>query len=137
MKVAFDIGGVLSKYPDELREIARCLQAGGAEVFVLTDMHVRADVLQTLALNGFDFIPDDHVFSADYATHGEGCKAEILREQGIDLFLDDFMGYVAEPGCPIRLLVMPDSTKPYYHPTWKTTGAEGDFGRRTYRKTTT
>jgi len=58
--------------------------------------------------------------------HYPSCK-----ELGIDILIDDFIGYVAVEGAPVRLLVMPDATKPYYDPNWKTDGSEGDFGRRT------
>ena len=41
---------------------------------------------------------------------------------------DVYAGYLAQ-GCPVRLLVMPDPHADYYHPTWKTDGSEGNFGR--------
>ena len=134
VRVAFDIGGVLSKYPDELRRLARCVVAGGGEVFVITDMHDRAHVLDTLAANAFGFVPAENVYTADYDQHGEGCKAELLRELVVDVFLDDFVGYVTPGGAPIRCLVMPDASKPYYHESWTTLGGEPTFSRRTYSK---
>jgi len=136
VRIAFDIGGVLSKYPAILRELAHALITGGAEVFVITDMRDHAGTLALLEANGFGFIPADRVRCAEYGRHGEGCKAELLRELGIQIMLDDFIGYVAEPGCPIRCLVMPDASRPYYDDSWITTGGEPEFGRRTYRKVT-
>jgi len=133
-RIAFDIGGVLSKYPDILRPLAQALGAIGVEIYIVTDMHPHALVMETLALNGFDFIAADRVVVADYTTHGEGCKAHVLCELGIDIMLDDFIGYVADVSCPIRCLVMPDSARPYYHESWKTVSGEADFGRRTYRR---
>lgn len=133
IRIAFDIGGVLSKYPDILRPLLRTLVDGGASVFVLTDMHPHALVMATLKINGFDFIEEAAVIVADYTKHGEGCKAELLKSLAIDIFLDDFIGYVADPSCPIRCLVMPDSSRPYYATTWKTVDGEADFGRRTYK----
>lgn len=133
MRIAFDIGGVLSKYPDILRPFARALVESGVVVFVITDMQPHATVLETLALNGFDFIDPRNVRVADYTAHGEGCKAELLRSLDIDIILDDFIGYVADPSCPIRCLVMPDSSRPYYHESWKCVDGEADFGRRVYR----
>lgn len=132
-RVAFDIGGVISKYP-ELRAMAECLARGGAEIFVITDIHDRAHVLDVLAANAFGFVPSENVRTADYDRHGEGCKAEILRELEIDVFLDDFIGYVTPGGAPVRCLVMPDASRPYYHETWTTLGGEATFGRRTYSK---
>ena len=133
LRVAFDIGGVLSKYPDELRRMANCLNAGGAEVFVLTDMLNREHVLNILSANGFAFIRPDRVHLAQYDQHGEGCKAELLRDLSIDVFLDDCIGYVTPGGAPVRCLVMPDATRPYYHETWKSLG-EDSFGRATYKE---
>lgn len=136
IRVALDIGGVISKYPDELRALARTIIMGGGEIHVITDMQDRADVLAQLVINGFDFIDRAHVHCADYKTHGEGCKAELLAALKIDIILDDFIGYVAAGGAPIRCLVMPDAHLPYWHPTWKAGKADGasDFGRRTWRK---
>lgn len=134
LRVAFDIGGVISKYPEILREMSMVLLMGGAEVYVITDMHNHAAVVHMLAANGFDFIAPDRVHCADYTTHGEGCKAELLRELDIHVMLDDFVGYVADPGCPVRCLVMPDSSRPYYADDWKAPDGEMEFGRRTYQR---
>jgi hypothetical protein len=38
MKLAFDIGGVLGKYPGVFLPMISALQSGGAEVFVITDI---------------------------------------------------------------------------------------------------
>jgi hypothetical protein len=120
MKVAFDIGGVLSKFPETFRAMVAALISGGAEVLVLTDMHDRREA-------------DVHV--ADYARHGEACKAILVRDLGIDVLIDDHGGYLAWPWAtpaPVRLLVTPDPRRPYYAPGWETGGAEGDFGRRAF-----
>jgi hypothetical protein len=133
MKVAFDIGGVLSKYPDIFRPLVKKLLKAEVDVHIITDMHDLGQIDEMLRLNGFD-TSTFHIHSADYATHGEGCKAELLRELGIDIFFDDFIGYVAVPGCPIRCLVMPDATRPYYHESWKGVPGEPEFGRRVYKE---
>lgn len=132
VRVAFDIGGVLSKYPDILREMARALMLGGASIFVITDMLDRSAVLEMLVRNGFEFVPVENVYTADYDTHGEGCKAVLLESLRIDVFLDDFIGYAAVGGAPVRCLVMPDASLPYYAEAWQTVGDEGSFGRRVY-----
>ncbi len=134
MRVAFDIGGVLSKYPGQFRLLSRILDEAGIEVHIITDMHPKETVLEHLALNGFEFIPADHVHSADYDAYGEGCKAVLLEQLRIDLFVDDFIGYVAAGGAPIRLLVMPDATRPYYHDDWHVPGDQPLFGRRVWTK---
>lgn len=127
LRVSFDIGGVLSKYP-EFKEMALALQRGGAEVFVVTDMHPRETSLKMLRENGFDFIPEDHILNADYTAHGEDCKAALIKEHGIQIHIDDFAGYCAHTE-GISLFVWPNPEKPYYHDDWKA-DAGGDFGRR-------
>ena len=40
LRISFDIGGVLSKYPDKFRPLVNALVSCPAvEVFVITDMH--------------------------------------------------------------------------------------------------
>lgn len=135
MKIAFDIGGVISKYPSEMRVLMQSLMFALQEVFVITDMHDRSEVLETLATNGFGFVPEDRVFCADYARHGELCKAVLIKELGIDALVDDFGGYVQWDSslgpAPIRMLVAPDAFRPYWHPDWKVK-VDSDFGRRVY-----
>lgn len=135
LKIAFDIGGVLSKYPDQFRKLVSKLQESGPsvgsspiEVHVISDMHDLDKMHQMLADNGF-FFERGKVHSADYKEHGEFCKTHLCQQLGIDILIDDFIGYVAE-GDFIRLLAMPNASMPYYHDTWKTDGSEGDFGRR-------
>lgn len=146
MKIAFDIGGVLSKYPGVFRPLVNWLRMASAdlpsyrsryagmyepiEVYVISDIHDRDKMIGMVHGNGFDIDPD-HIHSADYATHGENCKAVLCEELGIDLLIDDHPGYIAQIGSPrVRLLVMPDPNEPYYADDWQTDGSEGDFGRR-------
>lgn len=127
MKIAFDVGGVLSKHKI-LRELFLSLLDGDNEIYVISDMHPEEKILDMLVLNGFPLL-DISVHSADYATHGENCKKVLCEEIGIDILIDDFIGYVAQ-GKYVRLLVMPDPNEPYYSDDWKTDGSEGNFGRR-------
>lgn len=140
MKIAFDIGGVLSKYPDKFKDLLETLadweNTFKHDLFVITDMHIKDEVLNQLRDNGIDdyLIPDENVYCADYAKHGELCKAVLLRDLKIDMFFDDFMGYLMWPPefgpAPIRCLIMSDAHRPYWAPEWKCSG--GDFGRRVY-----
>lgn len=137
LRIAFDIGGVLSKYPEYFRALTTALVASPLiELFVITDMNDRAQTLRWLADNGFDSIPQENVLNADYHEYGELCKAVALEEHAIDIHIDDHMGYLTE-GCPIRLFLMPSPELPYYHETWETSGSEGDFGRRGGRRAAT
>ncbi len=132
-KIAFDIGGVLSKYPDFFRTLLPALEMGGMEIHVITDMHDRAETLKMLAANEFS-VAEEHVHNADYKQHGEACKAIILRDLKIDAIVDDFPGYLVWPfesPAPIRLHMQPDPYKPYWDDSWECSG--GDFGRRKYR----
>jgi hypothetical protein len=137
MKIAFDVGGVLSKYPQVFRPLLYNLylastegySAEHVEVHIISDMHPKEKILEMLKMNDLGFIYYDQVHSADYATHGEKCKAILCEQLGIDLLIDDYPGYVAD-GKHVRLLVMPNTSESYYHDDWKTDGSEGDFGRR-------
>lgn len=129
VKISFDIGGVLSKYPAIFLPLIKCLIAGGADVHILTDMHDREKTLAILAKNGFDIIPPENIHNSDYSEHGELCKAIILEKYQIDIHIDDLPGYLTE-GCPVRLQLFPDPHLPYYCDSWLTDGSEGNFGRR-------
>lgn len=135
MKIAIDIGGVISKYPDALREIVGALQWSAScrhEVHVITDMPPVKDVVELLRRNNFHFRPE-RVHFADHGTYGEACKAVLLRDLQIDVLIDDHPGYLVWPWptpAPLRLRVEPDPYRPYWHPGWKCGG--GDFGRRVY-----
>lgn len=130
VRIGFDIGGLMSKYPREVMPLFRaCLASPEMEVYIVTDMS-RSKALAMLALNEIP-IAADRVHSCDYREHGEECKAKKAAEIGLDILVDDHPGYVATIGAPpLRLLSMPDPTRDYYHETWKTDGSEGDFGRR-------
>lgn len=137
MRIAFDIGGVLSKHPQLYLSLIRKLLSESVmnndsfEVFVITDMD-RNKALDSLRLNDFLYpngpIYEQNVLSADYSQHGEMCKDVLLKALGIDIFFDDFVGYVVGNGAPVRLLVMPDAAAAYYHDDWKTPD-EASFGR--------
>ena len=134
LRIAFDIGGVLSKYPDKFRELCNKLHTcSGIEMYVITDMHNKEEVLKTLSANKFDMIPPERVFSSDYDNYGEMCKAILLKELNIDIFIDDFAGYCnwdSQLGeSPIRLLIQPDPFKPYWNEDWQVSG-DHHFGRR-------
>ncbi len=135
MRIAFDIGGVISKYPDHFRKLIDVLRANPeCDVFCITDMHDRQYVLTQLDDNEIR-IPHDNVFCADYKTHGEFCKAVLLKELNIDLFFDDFGAYTTWDStfgeAPVRMLVQPDPFRPYWADDWKVRD-DLDFGRRRF-----
>lgn len=134
LRIAFDIGGVLSRYPDFFRRLVRKLIDNDGfgepvvDVYILTDMHPKEMVIETLRLNKFLpeaenslwwwNIPENRILVADYKKYGEGCKAELLREHEIDLCFDDHLGYLML-GDTIRFLLVPNAAHAYYHPSWK------------------
>lgn len=127
MKIAFDVGGVLSKHKS-IRDLYVALSnSSTVQIFVISDMHPIEKITSMLELNGLPF--KDNVYSADYSIHGENCKRVLCEELGIDILIDDFMGYVIQ-GKHVRMLVMPDPNEPYFADDWKTDGSEGNFGRR-------
>lgn len=130
LRVGFDIGGLISKYPDIFRPYIAALVAGGVEVFVITDMPDHAAVVRLLDENGFGMIEPERVLVADYNAHGELCKAVLLKRHRISIFHDDHPGYLTEDVCPVRLLAMPDPRRAYYAPEWRTGDDAADFGRR-------
>lgn len=131
LRVAFDIGGVLTKRPDVFRPLVAALRRGGTEVFVITDMTDQKKAARFVRENGYE-IEHQHILTADYTQHGDLCKAVVVKEQGIHLMVDDFAGYaagVATDTPAVSLLTWPDPRNPYYADGFKTDGSEGTFGR--------
>ena len=114
MKLAFDIGGVLGKYPGIFTSMISALQKGGAEVFVLSDIPDMKVTQEQLNRYGYNFSPE-MVLSADFEKYGERCKSVLIKEYGIDVLVDDHPGYCADSGC-VSLFVWPDPHVPYESP---------------------
>lgn len=128
LRVSFDIGGVLSKYPDVFQPLVQALRIAGVQVYVLTDMEDHDKAVKMVQQNEYN-IPQDMILHADYKQHGENCKAVVIGQYGIDIHFDDFPGYCANTAC-VNLFVWPNPHLPYYADDFKTDGSEGDFGRR-------
>lgn len=128
LKISFDIGGVISKYPELFRKVITVMKSGGAEVFVLTDMADREKTLSLLKTNGI-ILDDAHVLTADYGAEGEACKDILIQEHQIDIHVDDFPAYCANTSC-VNLFVWPNPDLPYFSDSFVTDGQEGKFGRQ-------
>jgi hypothetical protein len=127
LRVSFDIGGVLTKYPEVFKPIIKALQAAqDVEVYFLTDMPKVKDALAMLEMNGIQ-TPPERIICSPFKRRGESCKAVDCLTKDIHLHIDDFPAYVAA-GARVRLLLMPDLGRPYYAKDWKTDGKEGRFG---------
>ena len=143
MKIGFDIGGVISKYPQEFKNLVSIFfwytqefYATGhviPDIYIITDQHPKEEVLKILQENGFGFYFEaKNVYCADYEKYGNMAKAILIKELGIQIFIDDFDGYLQWDSSlglqPLLLKVQPDWYKPYWHEEWKVEGS--DFGRR-------
>jgi chromosomal replication initiator protein len=111
IKLAFDIGGVLEKYPTVFLPMISALQNGGTEVFVLTDIPDMNVTQEQLNRYGYSF-PPEMILCADFERYGERCKSVLIKEHGIDVLVDDHPGYCADSGC-VSLFVWPDPHKTY------------------------
>jgi hypothetical protein len=136
MRIGFDIGGVISKYPQEFKEIIENFSidmpyADYSNVFYISDMHPKEKIIQALKDNSIPF-SEANIYSADYEKYGNMAKAVLIKDLSLDVFVDDFDGYLQWDSWlgpqPLLLKVMPDAFKPYWHDDWKCDG--GEFGRR-------
>jgi hypothetical protein len=144
LKVGIDVGGVLSKYPNEWRRLIESLTGPEArcEVYVITDISPISYVIEVLTDNGF-IIPDndyayslikpENVLSADYEQYGNYAKAVVMREKGIEVYIDDDEKYLQWDTVfgpqPLLLKIVPDPLKPYWSDEWIQTG---ELGRRRF-----
>ncbi len=118
MKVAFDIGGVLSRYPDTFMGLMENLREGwDVEIYIVTDMN-SDDAWAAVVENKFDLlVKRERVLSADWSKHGDLCKTKVCEEHGIDILIDDRPDYVAQ-GNFIGLILSPRPDVPYYAKGW-------------------
>lgn len=133
LKIGFDIGGVISKYPTVFRKLIR-FAPDFWKIYIVTDQHPKDEVNKILFENNIN-IAYSEIYCADYEKYGNMAKAVLIKELAIDIFIDDFDAYLQWDSSlgpqPILLKVMADAYKPYWADSWKT--AEGsDFGRRKY-----
>jgi len=122
IKVAFDIGGVLSRHTEVLRKMAEVFGSATDifETHVLTDISKKM-AMQMLMDNGLAHLfgrDGERVHHADYAKYGDNCKSVVLKEIGIDVLFDDHMSYLMDAPA-LGLLVMPRASLPFYSDQWK------------------
>lgn len=159
MRIGLDIGGVISKYPDIFKKLISkfCVH----EIYIITDQHPKEHIIKVLEDNKFTRseyvdvknvetqivtetnkkiytgIQPENIYCADYEKYGNMAKAILIKELNLDIFIDDFDGYLQWDSSlgpqPLLLKVQCDAFKPYWSELWKQDG--GDFGRRKYVKT--
>lgn len=121
-RIGFDIGGVISKYPQEMKEMMWMLQGHDSvesspfEIYIITDMP-RAQAIAMLKENKIWFEPE-RLLCADWAKNGDKCKSILMKEHEIDIMIDDRLDYIME-GCRIGLFVVPRPEVGYYAKNWK------------------
>ena len=118
LKIGFDIGGVLSKYPHEMRVLLNALsESKEIELHCISDMHF-SQIKDVLQKNDFlKYFRVRNIHSANYETFGDDCKAHILTEYEIDVMIDDRLEYLLS-GCTIGLQTAPRNGLPYHHSDW-------------------
>ncbi len=135
LTIAFDIGGVISRYPEKMKQLMAVLIKGGALVYILTDMNP-VDALAAVRANGlmhlighdrllsdpyFQSARNRYILSANWSRDGDLCKTRIMEDEGIDFLIDDRPDYAAK-GDFIGLVLSPRPDVPYYHESWSNTG---------------
>lgn len=116
-RVGFDIGGVISKFPEPMKALMRALASSPEhEVFIITDMPI-AIAKQMLECNNVPF-DDEHLICVDFSAHQDLCKSNLAETHGIDIMIDDRPDYVAL-GFQIGFIISPRPLLPYEHASWK------------------
>ncbi len=118
-KIGFDIGGVLSAYPEQFKTLINALeQSPHFQVYYITDMP-RATAEELLTLNEIQHNPE-RLLCADWNSHQNECKTRLANEVGLDFLVDDHLAYLIGETNALGLLVVPKSKQPYNHQEWKT-----------------
>lgn len=133
MKIAFDLGGVITKYPTFFRNLIKVLRQE-CEVYIISDIPSKEEIVKVLEMNNFE-IDHNKIYSADYKQFGEMCKAVLCSKLKIDCIVDDLPAYLSKDNsvghAPIRLHLQPDAFLPYFADEWKN-DKEYEFGRNKY-----
>lgn len=116
LRIGFDIGGVLSKYPEMQKIMQAFLDARYFDVYIITDMP-RDQAVEMLKDNGVEW-NSSRLLCGDWLKNGDECKQVLMAEHKIDIMIDDRMDYILN-GPAIGLLVMPRPKVPYYSAGWK------------------
>ncbi len=81
LKVAFDIGGVISRYPEHMKLMMYALARGGVKVYIVTDMQLH-QAKACLKENGFDFVDENLILSAVWQDHGDYKLKDFVARAG-------------------------------------------------------
>jgi hypothetical protein len=116
MKIGFDIGGTISRYPEKMKELMTILKKGGAQVCVITD--IPYDQACQLCLDNEIPVLASQIHSCNWSEHQDLCKTLKCEELKVDFLIDDRPDYCAV-GDFIGLVLAPrPKTRPYYSDSW-------------------
>jgi phosphoglycolate phosphatase-like HAD superfamily hydrolase len=79
MRIGIDIGGVLSKFPEEYKALIKSLVTDH-EVFIVTDMSYDVALKVCQNNNILDYISEKNILCADWAADQDNCKAKIYQK---------------------------------------------------------
>ncbi len=110
IRISFDVGGVITKYPSEFVAIIDALQKSKIiEVFILTDMDYQA-TKKILIKCGLKF-KLQNILNADWEKYGERCKKVLIEKHNIHVHFDDLPSYCQSSA--ISLFVWPNNDIPF------------------------
>lgn len=116
LKIAFDIGGVITKFPEICYTLISSLKSH-FDIYIVTDIP-RETAVKLCEKNGlFKLIPSENLVSADWNQFGDRCKSMVYKDLGIDVAIDDRPDYIYE-GVTLGLYTMPRPDLPYYDKSW-------------------
>ncbi len=116
MRIGFDIGGVISKYPDEFRFLLLALsKVPEIEIYIVTDMP--RDVAKDLLTKNNIPWSEKRLLCGEWGDHGDKCKSVLMRKHRIEIMVDDRLDYIFG-GVKIGLMVVPRTHRKYYAPSW-------------------
>lgn len=112
MIVAIDLGGVVTRYPREIRYLVESLLAGGSEVHFVSDCPL--ETMDRILIDAC-IATHERIFYHSVEWTGDESKSRVLKQIRADIFIDDHLGYIlgADGACKIRLLVVPSPSEPY------------------------
>lgn len=114
LKIAFDIGGVITRFPDIFYKLIHALhKSEEVELCIITDMPIDIALKYVKKYRVLDVVEKENIRHADYSKYGDNCKKILCERLGINILIDDHFGYVHNAP-ELGLFVVPRPEKPYY-----------------------
>jgi hypothetical protein len=111
MKIAIDIDGVITEYPDFFRQFSQSMTESGADIYIITnrDPTTRAEILEELREYAIDF--NELVITANKAEY-------IVRNEIVVLFEDTDEYFLKLPPTVLVLKVREPGNFDYDEQKW-------------------